>query len=374
MVKSIFLSHASEDKEILEKKIIKCLRENGIEYWYDKSEISPGESIVSKINEGLSNTDVAIVLFSRSYLVKDWTQFELDIFVALLVQHKVRIIPLLTDDIDLQQVLDKFIILSAIQMVKIPKCDKLVSTINKNLKMFKKIDGELLVNYVNTGGIDNRDDNEKIMESNPNGLTEFLTTANGILQKIFESLDSLKTDEAKDALLIQIRDYSEKPDVWRLPIWWSILKSLIYSSDSDYLDYGISSLLEMMKRVGEVDKENVKLKSNELFGYRVMEFVENQENKLTAKSFSILNILLDYDDLFLICLGNVIDSIQSIDDQDLYLKNIRMFIDVMEKGNKNQTQIFCNELEKVMGNPNIIREKRQRARYLFDAYHKKSIT
>ena len=54
--KQVFLSHSSMDKEIV-ISVALDLNEKGITTWLDAFDILPGESIVSKINQGLSNCD-----------------------------------------------------------------------------------------------------------------------------------------------------------------------------------------------------------------------------------------------------------------------------------------------------------------------------
>ena len=58
----VFISYSSSDKNFVEK-LSKDLNELGIGVWFDKLEIKVGDSIVEKINKGISENDyLAIVL------------------------------------------------------------------------------------------------------------------------------------------------------------------------------------------------------------------------------------------------------------------------------------------------------------------------
>jgi hypothetical protein len=75
--KSVFLSHASTDKEDLINPFVKSLRKNGISYWLDSAEISWGESITKNVNKGLINSDYVIVFLSKNFIGRNWTETEL---------------------------------------------------------------------------------------------------------------------------------------------------------------------------------------------------------------------------------------------------------------------------------------------------------
>jgi len=51
MVPKVFLSHASEDKKRFVLEFAAKLRQQGIDAWLDKWEMSPGDSLIDKIFE-----------------------------------------------------------------------------------------------------------------------------------------------------------------------------------------------------------------------------------------------------------------------------------------------------------------------------------
>lgn len=74
----VFISHATEDKEDFVDELVQELQQLDIKVWYDKICIKWGESLRSKIDEGLRNSQFGIVVLSQAYICKGWTQYELE--------------------------------------------------------------------------------------------------------------------------------------------------------------------------------------------------------------------------------------------------------------------------------------------------------
>jgi hypothetical protein len=52
----VFISHAREDKAAVAKPLAKALSRAGLRVWIDEHEISLGDSLTTKINEGLAHS------------------------------------------------------------------------------------------------------------------------------------------------------------------------------------------------------------------------------------------------------------------------------------------------------------------------------
>lgn len=74
----VFISHASEDKESIAEPLWNALQERGINVWYDSLSIAWGDSLRAKIDNGLRKSQFGIVILSKDYIKKGWTQYELD--------------------------------------------------------------------------------------------------------------------------------------------------------------------------------------------------------------------------------------------------------------------------------------------------------
>ena len=73
----VFLSHASEDKLYVDT-LAEELENRGFSVWYDKNNVMWGDSVRSRIDNGLKLSKFAIVVLSENYFKKYWTQYELD--------------------------------------------------------------------------------------------------------------------------------------------------------------------------------------------------------------------------------------------------------------------------------------------------------
>jgi len=73
----VFICHASEDKPLLVQPLANTLRELGVEVWYDEFTLRAGDSLSRSIDKGLSRSKYGLVLLSRAFFKKNWTEFEL---------------------------------------------------------------------------------------------------------------------------------------------------------------------------------------------------------------------------------------------------------------------------------------------------------
>jgi hypothetical protein len=78
----VFISHASEDHEIVARPLAERLRGAGLRVWIDEQELAVGNSLRRHIDEGLARSRWGIVILSPSFLTKDWPQAELDALMS----------------------------------------------------------------------------------------------------------------------------------------------------------------------------------------------------------------------------------------------------------------------------------------------------
>lgn len=64
---SVFLSHSSRDKPLVDA-VFNELHKHEVRAWYDRYEIEPGDSITDKINDGLANSKLGLLFFSKNFL------------------------------------------------------------------------------------------------------------------------------------------------------------------------------------------------------------------------------------------------------------------------------------------------------------------
>lgn len=96
-VPKVFISHSSEDKDSV-GTLAERLRQNNVDAWYADWEIRPGDSIVQKINQGLEECDVFVIVVSRNSVASRWVREELSSAVVKCIGDKAQIIPVRLDE------------------------------------------------------------------------------------------------------------------------------------------------------------------------------------------------------------------------------------------------------------------------------------
>ncbi|CAG1016020.1 hypothetical protein ANAEL_05442 [Anaerolineales bacterium] len=90
----VFISHASEDKDSVVRPLAHALNDGGLKVWYDEFELRIGDSLRRKIDTGLANSRFGIVVLSRSFFGKGWTNYELDGLVTRAVSGEQILLPI----------------------------------------------------------------------------------------------------------------------------------------------------------------------------------------------------------------------------------------------------------------------------------------
>ncbi|WP_027142540.1 DUF1883 domain-containing protein [Mesorhizobium sp. WSM3626] len=90
----VFISHASEDKEEIVRELATAIRSRGLKVWYDEFELRIGDSLRRKIDHGLANSRVGLVILSEAFFKKGWTNYELDGIVSRSVNGEQQLLPI----------------------------------------------------------------------------------------------------------------------------------------------------------------------------------------------------------------------------------------------------------------------------------------
>lgn len=101
----VFISHASEDKESFVNDLVQALINRGIKVWYDSQNIEWGDSLRTKIDNGLRNASFGIVILSNNFISKGWTRYELEGLFNIEMTKGKTILPI-WHNITKQQVMD----------------------------------------------------------------------------------------------------------------------------------------------------------------------------------------------------------------------------------------------------------------------------
>lgn len=90
----VFISHASEDKDTVVRPLANALVQHGLRVWYDEFELKIGDSLRRKIDKGLANSRFGIVVLSRDFIKKGWTNYELDGIISKAVSGEQVMLPI----------------------------------------------------------------------------------------------------------------------------------------------------------------------------------------------------------------------------------------------------------------------------------------
>lgn len=90
----VFISHASEDKDDVARPLAEALRKNGLSVWYDEFELRIGDSLRRKIDKGIANSNFGVIVISRDFISKGWTNYELDGLITRAVNGEQTMLPI----------------------------------------------------------------------------------------------------------------------------------------------------------------------------------------------------------------------------------------------------------------------------------------
>jgi len=101
----VFISHASEDKSEIVRPLADALIAEGLNVWYDEFTLKIGDSLRRKIDKGLANSRIGLVVLSPEFISKGWTNYELDGIVSKSVSGEQILLPI-WHNITKQEVID----------------------------------------------------------------------------------------------------------------------------------------------------------------------------------------------------------------------------------------------------------------------------
>ena len=90
----VFISHASEDKDEVVRPLAHALKSHGLRVWYDEFELKIGDSLRRKIDKGLATSKFGIVVLSKNFIKKGWTNYELDGIITKAVSGEQVVLPI----------------------------------------------------------------------------------------------------------------------------------------------------------------------------------------------------------------------------------------------------------------------------------------
>ncbi|NEO32172.1 MAG: toll/interleukin-1 receptor domain-containing protein [Symploca sp. SIO3C6] len=83
-----FISHSSIDKPFVERLATDLRTREGIDAWLDKWEIMPGDRIAQKLEEGLANAGILLLILSPDSVNSQWVSYEKDAWLMAQVDEE----------------------------------------------------------------------------------------------------------------------------------------------------------------------------------------------------------------------------------------------------------------------------------------------
>lgn len=104
----VFLSYAHPDRSAAEE-IARALKLADFKVWFDSWELQPGDSIATRVREGLAASDFLVVLLSPDSANSRWVREEVTLSLSNeLRQRAINVIPAILRDCDVPQALRGF--------------------------------------------------------------------------------------------------------------------------------------------------------------------------------------------------------------------------------------------------------------------------
>jgi hypothetical protein len=90
------MSHATEDKADFVNDLVAAL-EPDYDVWYDSKSLKLGDSLFQAISKGIKECDYGVVVLSKAYFAKHWTQEEIRGLESLQTEERKVILPIWKD-------------------------------------------------------------------------------------------------------------------------------------------------------------------------------------------------------------------------------------------------------------------------------------
>lgn len=150
MKQRVFISHSSVDKEFV-RTLKKDLNINGIQTWFDEDQMDLGDSLIEKLENGLSESSHFIIILSAASTKSEWVKFEM----AKVLENNTsklikKIIPIKYDECEIPKELSSLIFGDLSNEIRILKGDVVefnstgyIDVVGKIVKAIRKPENKL---------------------------------------------------------------------------------------------------------------------------------------------------------------------------------------------------------------------------------------
>lgn len=93
----LFISHASEDEDVIVRPLATILERLSVRVWYDEFSLQLGDSLTASIDKGLQESRYGLVVLSKAFLSKKWPEYEYRSLMTREIDGERVILPLWYD-------------------------------------------------------------------------------------------------------------------------------------------------------------------------------------------------------------------------------------------------------------------------------------
>lgn len=132
--KDVFICHASEDKDSYIKPLTELLKDNNISFWIDSEDLRVGDHLDQSIIQALNSARFGLVIFSKDFLSKEWTNRELQLIRNREeTENEIILLPIL-EDVSQELILTKYSFLRGRKFLKWTELEKLINDLQHYLQ------------------------------------------------------------------------------------------------------------------------------------------------------------------------------------------------------------------------------------------------
>ncbi|WAC11764.1 toll/interleukin-1 receptor domain-containing protein [Dyadobacter pollutisoli] len=145
---SVFISYSSKDHEFADRLALALVAKR-IKVWLDKWEMQPGDSLLDKIQNGLTDSSYLLVVLSKNSVESEWCKKELNSgLMREIEERKVHIIPIIIDDCKVPVFLREKVYADFRKEFK-DGFDELIRPLYKlfSENMGRKVSGDFIIDY-----------------------------------------------------------------------------------------------------------------------------------------------------------------------------------------------------------------------------------
>ena len=114
----VFISHANKDKLDYVDKIYEAIKQVGVRIFYDRDVLSWGDNWHDVIINGTKKSEFAIIIISKNFFGREWTERELEEFLKRQNDSGQKIVLPLLYGISIDEMKEKYPSLAQIQVIE----------------------------------------------------------------------------------------------------------------------------------------------------------------------------------------------------------------------------------------------------------------